>query len=128
MPQNLEHAQKLAPSPDLTWPFFYLPKVAQRMHHKLCKISARFAQRFSGHFRKKKRREEDATTPHPLVRLRVKCHFRWKVIVQKVIKWSLVQWSNVSRELPPIRVSVLNHLNRADSNSSDLSLMSPSPI
>ena len=31
MSQNLEHAQKLVPSPDLTQPFFYLPEAAQWM-------------------------------------------------------------------------------------------------
>ena len=41
-----------APWPDLTLSIFFLPKVALRMPHKLCKISARSAQRLSGHFRK----------------------------------------------------------------------------
>ena len=36
----------------VTWPDPINFKVAQRMPHMLCKISARSAQRFGGHFRK----------------------------------------------------------------------------
>ena len=41
-----------------------------------------------------------ATPPHPLARSRVKCYFRLRVVIQKVIKWSLVQWCCMPRELP----------------------------
>ena len=38
MPQNLEHAQKLVPSPDLTRPFLYFPEAAQWMPHNYVKF------------------------------------------------------------------------------------------
>ena len=50
---------------------FFLPKVAQMMPHKLCKISARSAQPFGGHFRKT---HGGCITPPPL-RVRVKSVF-----------------------------------------------------
>ena len=66
MPQNLEHAQKIAPLPDLIWPFVYLPEVAQWMPHNLYKISAQSAKPSSSHFRKKNAGHGDETTPLPL--------------------------------------------------------------
>ena len=44
-----------------------------------------------------------------------------EVIIQKVIKWSLVQWCYVPRELPSVGVSVSSYLNRADPSPGDLS-------
>ena len=38
----------------MTWSNFCLLKVAQKMHHKLCKISAVSAHQFGIHFRKKR--------------------------------------------------------------------------
>ena len=44
-----------------------------------------------------------------------------------MIKWCLAQWCYVPRELPTVRASVSDHLNRADLSSSNLSEMSPEP-
>ena len=110
--------QKLAPSHDL-FICLYAISCAIGASYKTQNFSA-IPQRFSGHFRKNAEREY-ATLPHPLARSKAKCHFRWKVVMQKVIKWSLVQWCNVPRQLPPVRISVSKHLNRADPSLSDLS-------
>ena len=52
----------------VAWPdpvTFFSPKVAQRMPHKLCKISAQSAQRLGSHFRKKTHGVASTSPPSP---------------------------------------------------------------
>ena len=66
--------------PDLTRSNF-LPKVAQRMLHKLCKISAWSAQRFGNHIRKT--HGGDIT---PLARTRVKRPLEVFIVILKLLE------------------------------------------
>ena len=84
------------------------------MLHKDANFSA-IRPAVQGPFKKKNagRRVKYGPPPDPV---EVKCHFRWKVIIQKVIKYSLAQWCYVPRELTLVRISVPTHLDRDDPN------------
>ena len=56
--------------PDLTWPIFFSPKVAQRTPHKLWKISAWYSKRFGVQLRKTHGGGLHQPPPPPLARVK----------------------------------------------------------